>query len=182
LGLRITTGTFKGRVLKTPPPTITRPTQERVRQAIFNMIQHSIEGAVFADLFSGSGAMGFEAISRGAEHAYLVESHLRAVKVIQENIRVLGCEDKITILKGDVKRMSTHLPLCDIIFCDPPYGSESEDLFLLEKLPVQSILKPDGVIFFETTHAFTGDALLHLTLKESRSFGDTTINVLTHKE
>lgn len=141
------------------------------------MLQHQIEGACFADVFAGSGAMGLEALSRGASHVFLLESHTRAVNVIKDNITALGCEDKTTILKGDVKRMIRLLPPCDIIFFDPPYGSEADDLLLLNKLP-QDILAPDGIIIYETVHAFTGDALLHLKVKESRTFGDTVINIL----
>ncbi len=168
-------------MLKTPPPSMTRPTQERVRQAVFNMMMHSIEGALFADIYAGSGAVGLEALSRGAAHVYFLERQTRAVNILKENIALLGCHDNVTILKGDAKRMAHNLPQCDLVFCDPPYGSESDDLLFLNKLPAETLLKEDGHLFYETTHAFSGDALIDFSLQESRKFGDTTINILTRK-
>lgn len=175
MGLRIAGGTFRGRVLKTPPSFITRPTQERVRQALFNILQFEIEDLIFADLFAGSGAVGLEALSRGAEHVYFVERNHKAFAALKANVDALNVSTSVTAIKAEVKHGVKKLPQCDIVFLDPPYSNEEEDIRLLNSLPFTEFVKEDGRIFFETTHALSDETLQGLKIVQSRTFGDTEL-------
>jgi 16S rRNA (guanine(966)-N(2))-methyltransferase RsmD len=97
----------------------TRPTPDRLREALFNILAPQIEGAVFADLFAGTGAVGIEALSRGARRAIFVESNRAAIAVIRENLRSLGIEDR-----AEIRRGKTGPVEADIVFLDPPYHLE----------------------------------------------------------
>lgn len=175
MGLRIAGGEFKGRVLKTPPSVITRPTQERVRQALFNKLQFEIEGTTFADLFAGSGAVGLEALSRGAERCFFVEKNIKAFNALKANVEALNVSERAQIIKSDIKHGVQRLPLCDIVFLDPPYSNEEEDILLLNALPFETFVKKGGRIFFETAHPLSDEMLETLLIVSTRTFGDTEL-------
>jgi 16S rRNA (guanine966-N2)-methyltransferase len=121
--VRIIAGRWRGRPLITPPGPATRPTADRVREALFSMLASrlgSFEGLEVADLFAGSGALGLEALSRGAAHCTFVESDRRAVDAIRANIAALGASGEV------LARSAEHVALphpVDVAFLDPPYGS-----------------------------------------------------------
>jgi len=125
--MRIVTGKFKGREIISPPKNIMlRPTSDRVREAIFDVIRYDLQGKTFLDLFAGSGAVGIEAISEGASFAYFVEKNLYAVKTIRKNIINFGLVDCTKIIFADVlKFLSSGAldKLVDFVFLDPPYNS-----------------------------------------------------------
>lgn len=149
--IRITAGEWKGRALATPPNTSTRPTQARLRQALFNSIQFSIADAKILDLFAGSGSLSFEALSRGAASAVLVENHRSALEAIAKNIRDLKIGAQVRLLKEDVMKA---IPLAkksgpfDFVFADPPYA-ENWEMRLLEELPWSELLTEDGIFCLE---------------------------------
>ncbi|MCH9608663.1 MAG: Ribosomal RNA small subunit methyltransferase D [Chlamydiales bacterium] len=117
--IRIIGGKFKGHSIEVPKKG-TRPTLAALRESLFNICQHTIEGATFLDLFSGGGAIGLEALSRGAAHVTFVEKDGRIVK---KNCSKLGVADKTTCLSTDVfKALPSFQTPFDIIFADPPYG------------------------------------------------------------
>lgn len=119
--LRIVAGKYKGRVLVSPS-MVTRPTTSMVRQALFNIWSDCIGGADFLDLFSGSGAVGLEAMSRGAKEVFLVESNKKALQVIVKNIASLGIEKSVKLVKDDVlKFLHFNQKKFNLIFVDPPY-------------------------------------------------------------
>ena len=123
--MRIVTGEFRGRVLKTLDGLDTRPTAGLVKEAIFSIIQFEIEDKKVLDLFSGSGQLGLEAISRGARYAVMVDKAPAAVKIIKENVANLGAGDRVAVIQRDYE---TYLKsLCekfDIVILDPPYASD----------------------------------------------------------
>ncbi len=123
--LRITSGIYRGRMLKTPPGDQTRPTQARLRQALLNSIQADLPGARVLDLFAGSGALGFESLSRGAERVIFVESARGAASVISQNAKVLQIEGQVSIQTQSVEvfleRSDRFGAPFDVIFADPPY-------------------------------------------------------------
>lgn len=137
--MRVIAGRAKSLRLKTPEGLDTRPTTDRIKETLFNMLQPYLSDAVFVDLFSGSGGIGIEAISRGARHAYFVENDRRAIDCIVENLKFTKFESQATVLKQDV--MSAVYGICencaDIIFMDPPYGAgcEKRALSALRELP-----------------------------------------------
>jgi 16S rRNA (guanine966-N2)-methyltransferase len=140
--MRVIGGEFRSRVLKTLPGQALRPTPDLLRQALFNVLAPRIEGTVFLDAYAGSGAVGIEALSRGARHAIFIESHAPAVRLIRENLRSLELEPRATVIQGPTR---THLArqTADIVFLDPPYPLDQEydpTLDLLGKNPPPLVL------------------------------------------
>ncbi|MFZ4720502.1 MAG: 16S rRNA (guanine(966)-N(2))-methyltransferase RsmD [Ilumatobacteraceae bacterium] len=122
--MRVTAGEFGGRRLVAPEGTTTRPTTDKVRQAVFNSLvsMGAIDGAVVADLFAGSGALGIEALSRGAERCVFVERDRAALHALRENISTLGIADRCTVHATDVMAWVPAMRNVDIAFIDPPYA------------------------------------------------------------
>jgi 16S rRNA (guanine966-N2)-methyltransferase len=123
--MRVVAGELGGRRLVGPDGTSTRPTTDRVREAIFNSLGSAglIEGALVADLFAGSGAVGIEALSRGAEHCVFVERDRSALRALDQNLDALGLRDRSKVITGDVLSVLADLD-ADIAFADPPYDFE----------------------------------------------------------
>jgi 16S rRNA (guanine(966)-N(2))-methyltransferase RsmD len=134
--LRITGGEFRGRLLKTPKGLSTRPTQARLRQALFNSVQTVIIEAKVLDLFAGSGALGFESLSRGASHVTFVEDSRQAIKLIEANAKELNVLDRIELISESVDRLAQRLERLapfDLVLADPPY-EEGWEMKLLDSL------------------------------------------------
>jgi 16S rRNA (guanine966-N2)-methyltransferase len=125
--MRVVAGTAKGRALVTPPGARTRPTTDRVREAVFNALwsRGAIADACVADLFAGSGALGVEALSRGAAHVTFVDSDREARRAIARNLEACGVADRATVVASSVERWLAGLGAdvrFDLAFCDPPYA------------------------------------------------------------
>ncbi len=150
--MRVIAGTAKSLRLKTPEGMDTRPTTDRIKETLFNMLQPYLGGALFVDLFSGSGGIGIEALSRGARHAYFVESDKRALSCILDNLQFTHLADRATVLKTDVfsALYGIHEKEADIIFMDPPYdcGLERRTLSVLKEL---SWVTENTLIVMETS-------------------------------
>jgi 16S rRNA (guanine966-N2)-methyltransferase len=158
MSLVIISGLFRGRKIKTLPSFSTRPSSSKCRAAVFNICQTKIENSCFLDLYAGSGAMGIEALSRGASFSIFLENHKKAVRCIEENIALLNIEDKTRIICSDVfsglKRIKRR---ADIVYIDPPYeyyGSEGFIEKMLKELLLLSLLNDNCLIFFETPSSF----------------------------
>lgn len=126
---RIISGELRGRHLRAPRGRGTRPTASRIREAWFSALGESVDGACILDLFAGSGALGLEALSRGAAHAHFVESNPRAAAAIRENIRRLGVADRATLVVRDVfafiGKAGDRPERFDVALADPPYASDA---------------------------------------------------------
>ncbi len=124
--MRVIAGSARRLRLVTPEGNDTRPTQDRIKETLFNMIQNQVPGAVFIDLFSGSGGIGIEALSRGASKAYFIENAQAAYRCILENLKTTHFEDVSTVLKQDVVLGLRNIreKEADIVFIDPPYHGE----------------------------------------------------------
>lgn len=151
--MRIIAGTAGGRPLKAPPNGL-RPTMDRVRAAIFSSLGDRVPGARVLDLFAGSGGMGIEALSRGAESAVFVDENDRCVRCIRENLRMAKVEAVVQTM--DAYRFVTQYAEADsfdLIFADPPYAKLSGDTdhasALAASLELASALKPDGLFVLE---------------------------------
>ena len=127
--MRVIGGEFRSRRIKSVPGLAVRPTPDRLREALFNVLGPRIAGTVFLDCYAGSGSVGIEALSRGAARAIFVERNRAALEVLRENLRSLGLEDKATVARALSKEHST-----DIAFIDPPYALEGEYRSALEQL------------------------------------------------
>lgn len=149
--MRIIAGEFGSRRIEAPEGLHTRPTPERVREAVFSMLSGHMDSARVLDIFAGSGAMALEALSRGAAHAVLVDSDRLAGEIIQANIHALGVEDRATLLRKDFMRALPELDgLFDLVFMDPPYA-EADALFqkAAKLLREKRLLAPDAKICVE---------------------------------
>ena len=123
--MRVIGGEFGSRRLKTLPGMATRPTPDRLREALFDVLAPRIAGKVFLDAYAGSGAVGIEAISRGAARVIFIEKSRAALRVLHENLAALGIEPRVTVIAGNaVTLLARHLP--DMVFLDPPYQQEGE--------------------------------------------------------
>ncbi len=127
--MRIVAGSWRGRALKAPSGIATRPTADRVRQALFDMLIHAqwagpdvLGDAIVLDAFAGSGALGLEALSRGAAQAIFMENDRASLAALRANIAVCGAEDRCRVLAGDVLAVPLGPP-CGLVFLDPPYGT-----------------------------------------------------------
>ena len=122
--MRVVAGELRGRRIESPSGDATRPTTDKVREAVFNALGSLgvVEGARVLDLFSGTGAMGIEALSRGADHCTFVERDRSALAVLRENVRTLGVEGRSTIVSGDATSAMVSAHSADIVIADPPYG------------------------------------------------------------
>lgn len=136
--MRVIAGTARSLPLKTPDGADTRPTTDRIKETLFNMLQQDIPGSVFVDLFSGSGGIGIEALSRGAKKAYFVENNGRALDCIRQNIAFTKLQDRAIVIKQDVCSALGGIAeeAVDIVFMDPPYncGHERSVIAMLQNL------------------------------------------------
>jgi 16S rRNA (guanine966-N2)-methyltransferase len=131
--MRVIAGEFRSRRLKSIPGEATRPTPDRLRETLFDILQTRIAGATFLDAYAGTGAVGIEALSRGAAHAYFLEMNRVALEAIRENVASLGIGRRATVVPGPVlKGLERHR--ADIVFLDPPYPLEREYDAALELL------------------------------------------------
>jgi len=184
--LRIIGGKVKGRRLQTPskspakyPSLLIRPTADRAREALFSIIGREVEGATVLDLYAGTGALGLEALSRGAELAVFVDNSTRAVQIISKNISLCGCSDKTSIFKRDLSKglsfLTKGLPetFFSLVFVDPPYRKGISE-FMLQELANSSLLTTRALIVIEED-IFTEfpDQTGVLSLNDRRRYGDT---------
>lgn len=137
--MRVIAGTARSLPLKAPEGMDTRPTTDRIKETLFNMLQSEIPGSIFVDLFSGSGGIGIEALSRGAEKAYFIDLAPKAISCIQQNLTFTKFTDRGIVIKQDAFAALSGIreKQVDIIFMDPPYHQELERrvLALLRGLP-----------------------------------------------
>lgn len=151
--MRVIAGSAKRLLLKTVEGMETRPTTDRIKETLFNMISLYLADSIFLDLFAGSGAIGIEALSRGAKKAVFVEQSSKAVECIQDNLKTTGLSAKAEVRKMDVisalNRMK-NTESYDYIFMDPPYNLSLERM-ALQRISELQLLNPDGIIIVEAS-------------------------------
>lgn len=178
--MRITGGFLRNQKLKTPKGLSTRPTSEKLRQAVFNIAQHHIEEAQVLDLFAGSGAIGIEALSRGAKEATFIEKNSSALKPLRENLRDLDLTPLTTLYAGDVCTLLPKLKgeTYDLIYIDPPYGKGlgEKALTLIDSL---NLLHTGGLLFLEEGQECTFPEFSHLKPTKHRKMGNTFLYQMT---
>jgi 16S rRNA (guanine(966)-N(2))-methyltransferase RsmD len=144
--MRVIGGEFRSRRLKSIPGLATRPTPDRLRETLFNILAPRIEGAVFVDAYAGTGAVGIEALSRGAARCVFVENGRRAVEAIRENLHALGTEARATVVLGKVVTALARQQ-ADIVFLDPPYEMTAEYVAALEQADAPLVIAQHSVRF-----------------------------------
>jgi len=181
--MRIITGKFKGRTLVTTKDVHVRPAMDRVKGAIFNMLQNrlALGGARVLDLFAGTGSLGLEALSRGAAVITFVDDNRHMLDVIEKNAELLGCLEECDIIHDDalsfVERTS-HRDF-DLIFADPPYEYE-ETRTIPHKVFAGQLLKKDGLLIIEHAKRTAFDPSTAYTLDVRRDFGNTSLSFFLH--
>ncbi len=176
MSLRIIGGTFRNRPIKSPKGDQTRPTSALLRKALFDICQSIIEGASFLDLFAGSGAIGIEALSRGASHATFVDKDRHALDCILKNLKELEIESKSTVIAGAVPMVFKRFKQpFDIVYIDPPYG-KVEIGPILTFFDQSNLLNPGAHLFVETDNAFELPDLKHLVALEKRKYGNSFLH------
>jgi len=131
--MRVIGGEFRSRRLQSMPGMDVRPTPDKIREALFNIIAPEIEDAVFVDAYAGTGAVGIEALSRGARHAVFIEKDRATVQLIKDNLASLGAESRARVMQGNAALLLGGIE-ADIVFVDPPYAKEREYRAALEAL------------------------------------------------
>ena len=131
--MRVIAGEFRSRKLASIPGNATRPTPDRLRETLFDILTPRIEGATFLDAYAGTGAVGIEALSRGARHAFFLEKNRAALETIRQNVAALKLEPRATVVAGPVLLTIARYRV-GIVFLDPPYDSEREYAAVLEAL------------------------------------------------
>lgn len=176
--MRVIAGTHGGRRLKAPPGRTTRPTSDRVREALFSMLG-PLDGERVLDLFAGTGALGIEALSRGAASAVFVERDARAAAVLRENLASLAIgADRAELRRGEavaaLRTAAERDELYDLVLIDPPYGDAAR---LGGELPalLAPLLAPDALVVTESDRR--APLVLELPTATERRYGDTSITI-----
>lgn len=183
--MRIVAGRFKGAALAAPKSQTTRPTSDRLRETIFNILAHGLDvdlaGARVLDLFAGTGALGFEAISRGARHCTFIEEGAEARGLIRRNMETLGLNGAAKIFRRDATRLGAAgtIEAFDVLFADPPY-----DRHLGEQALVSAAsgdwLKPGAICILEERASAQIDLPEGFEVLDTRKVGDSQVVFLRH--
>jgi 16S rRNA (guanine966-N2)-methyltransferase len=179
--LRVIAGKYRSRRLLAPAGAVTRPTSDRLRETLFDVVAPSVEESIWLDLFAGSGAIGIEAISRGAKMVYFVESSNRAVQTIRRNLAELKIDQSVEILNREaapaLRLLESRDVACDFCFLDPPYrkaGAYAEILALLAK---SSLVKPGALVIAEhDKHFDPGESFQNLQRRRMLRQGDAVLS------
>lgn len=179
--MRVITGSARGRKLISPAGDDVRPTTDVVKEAVFSIIQFSIKGCSFLDAFAGSGQMGIEALSRGAEKVYLIDSSRRSMSVIKKNIALCGFENKaVTVNSDTLSFLANTKERFDTVFLDPPYKTGLLQAALARAVDVVS---PGGCILCEHPREEELPVNVgHFSLKKSYRYGQIVISVYKETE
>lgn len=177
--MRVISGLRRGLKLKAPEGLGTRPTTDRVKESLFNLIQFYFPSDKVLDLFAGSGALGIEALSRGASHCIFVDAERSAISLVQENLRSARFQDQATVLQQTAETfLSSTKETFSVIFLDPPYnkGYLAPVLNLIQE---RQILQNDGIIVVETERGGEPVPQAGFSVKKSVAYGKTVITILT---
>ena len=177
--MRIVAGTARGRTLEAPKGhDIIRPTADRVRETIFNVLGQTCDGLTVLDLFAGTGALGLEAISRGAVFAVLVDQHRLSLDLCRQNTATLKFDDRVEIISSPVARVWPKLTAAprrfDLVFADPPYALEAGSEVLKH---VAALMNPGARLVLESGKTEVPQPVDALTLTDERTFGDTVVRI-----
>ena len=176
--MRITGGIYRGRKLSSPKGLVLRPTLDRVREALFNILASRVHGANFLDCFGGTGAVGLEAISRGAARVVIIEENRKFAAMIQRNATALEAEPTLIcadFFKSTAKLHADYLPF-EIAFVDPPYLSGVQEQ-VLESLSERNLISEDGVVIVEhDKRKPIADHVADLVRVDERAYGETVLS------
>jgi 16S rRNA (guanine966-N2)-methyltransferase len=179
--MRIIAGKFKSRRLEAPAGLHTRPTSDRLRETLFNVVAPRIQDSVWLDLFAGSGAIGIEALSRGARTVYFVESAAAAARTIRKNLHMLEIEEGTEVIERDaitaLRMLDSQAVACDFVFLDPPYRKMGDYEQVLGFLSQSRLLNAGGQVIAEhDKHFDPGEELGSLRRQRTLLQGDAVLS------
>ena len=184
--MRIIAGSARGRKILSPVGMGTRPTLDRIKEAMFNIIQSRVRSAIVVDMFSGTGSLGLEAASRGATKCYLIDMGDTTFEMLQNNVNNLKFNDKCQCLKGDtykyMEQFANEGIVFDLIFIDPPYAKDMIPP-AIEIISKNNLLSKEGLIVCKidsSEEIYQGNCIIHLS--DSRKYGNTTVLFYKYKE
>lgn len=183
--MRVVSGRFKGKTLKAVPGQSTRPTTDKVKEAIFNMIGPYFDGGICLDLFAGSGGLGIEGLSRGLDKGIFVDIDGKAIQTIKSNVETCKCDDRVEIYRTDYKRALKALVkreiVFDYIFLDPPYHKKIL-IDILQFINENQLLQPSGAIICEHSHQFDlPDRIEGLRKTKEETYGIISISIYQYE-
>ena len=186
INMRIISGKARGTKLYTLDGTATRPTLDRVKESLFNIIQNDIEDSTVLDLFSGSGAIGLEFLSRGAKRAVLCDSSKDAIKIIKQNVQKTHFEEKVEVYNMEFTKLVERLQnqKFDIIYIDPPYATDFIKISL-EKIIEYELVNENTKIIVETddeTRILNQIEKMDVEITDKRKYGRATIIFLKYRK
>ena len=177
--LSLASGLYKGRTLFAPKLKSTRPTKALVRDAFFNSMASRIEGANMLDLFAGFGAIGLEAISRGANSTTFVENHPKACEAIKKNITLLGVENQVQLMRVDclkaLEKLEKDNRSFSLIFADPPYEEKGLYGEVISKINALNLLESSGLFAIECPIDYTPPEMKRLEIYKVKKYGSTKL-------
>jgi 16S rRNA (guanine966-N2)-methyltransferase len=178
--MRIIAGEARGRRLFAPDGDETRPTADRVKESLFNILGPKVTGASVLDLFAGSGALALEAISRGAAFAALVDASRDAIKVIERNIALVRAEDRTLLIRADWREALLKLKgrRFSLVFLDPPYRMQDVYPAAAAALKAQDLLEPGAVILMEYAAKSPLSPPAGFEIFDERRYGDTSVALI----
>lgn len=182
--VRVIGGRLRGKKLHSVPGMRTRPTANRVRESVFNILAAEVKGMKVLDLFAGTGVLGLEALSRGAKYAVLVDYHRQALSVIRRNIASCGLDDAARVLRCDLRRdvnwQSAFGEGFQLVFMDPPYNRGFVNS-TLACLHTSQLLEKDAIVTVEhSPQEPIGDDVSPFVLKDQRKYGKTLVSFLLY--
>lgn len=183
--MRIITGSARGAVLKTLEGERTRPTAEKVKEAIFSALQFDLEGRTFLDLFAGSGQMGLEALSRGASRAVFIDEAREAMEIVKANAKKTGFFERSHFLVSDYRnylRKAAGKEKFDIVFIDPPYA-ERIAIDAMTRVIAAEMVKEGTLFVLESEEDLSGEAIPEgLTLQRAKKYGRAFVHIFRYGE
>ena len=180
--MRVISGTARGRRLKEPANYDIRPTTDKVKESIFNIIQFEIEGRRILDLFAGTGQLGIEALSRGAASCVFVDESNAAIKIVGENVKSCGFEKQAEILRSDAQSAVARLGKFDVILLDPPYYTDLLNT-VLSKIIEFDILKVNGIILCESrAEAVLPEVTAPYKVRKEYKYGKIKLTLFTRED
>lgn len=179
--MRVIAGKYRSRRLAAPEGIETRPTSDRLRETLFNVVAPAVADSVWLDLFAGSGAVGIEALSRGARTVYFVESAARAARAIRDNLASLGIEEGFEVIERDaataLRMLDSQAVACDFCFLDPPYRKMGDYEQVLGFLSQSRLLRPESLVIAEhDKHFDPGEAFGSLRRQRVLRQGDAVLS------
>jgi len=182
--LRIIGGDLKGKKLHSLHGTEIRPTADRLRESIFNILSFRVQNAIVLDLFAGTGALGIEALSRKAESAVLVDNNRRSISLIERNVKSCGLGNRAKIIKWNILKnlncIQSAIPAFDIVFMDPPYNQNIIKQTLLNLHRSDSLKRGADIIVEHTPIELIPEDSLEFKMSDQRRYGKTLVSFLNY--